>query len=147
MRCYRRYRYRPVLCETSWFRSQYWFWNRNFPKISILNRYWLRNSQNMDFDIDFVSKFWVDRYWFWYWFRISQLVFCTNLGPTIWRAYLVKYWFRYRYWFEILAKIRWFYYWYRNRYWNGSNCNFVFGIGFEIQLPHFWFRYWFRNKC
>ena len=28
----------------------------NFPKRLISNRYWLRNSQNMDFDIDFGSK-------------------------------------------------------------------------------------------
>ena len=76
-----------------------------------------------------------------------MLEFCTNLGPTFKRAYVVKYWFRNRYRFEISAKNRWFWYWYRYWYWNGSKCNFVFGIGFEIQLSHYWFRYWFRNKC
>ena len=137
------------LCETAWFRSTYWLWSRKMTKISILYWYWFWNSQRMHFDIGFVSKYWVDRYWLVLILisNFSMLVFCTNLGPTFWRAYVVKYWFQNRYWFEILAKISWFWYWYWNRYWNGSNCNFVFGIGFEIQLPHYWYRYWFWNKC
>ena len=39
-------------------------------------------------------------------FELLKLEFCTNLGPTFSKAFVVKYWFRNRYRFEISAKNR-----------------------------------------